>query len=213
LQDNERTGETAVDDLPGEIDNLMPHNLAPENLVPQDPVDHIASIAGEPDWNALAVAKQYNLRELFVEFSKHMAFTLPEKSAPWQQSKAERDSIYAIACLHYTMHQGFTKRIDRLSPGETGNTSTGQPVTESFAPTQNYTPTASWQSSQHHGGGNIPPVGSTGALPFASFMNFDSINFDGIALPTTNFQSQGGEQVLGDWMWNMVMDDFTMPTL
>jgi hypothetical protein len=216
LQDNERIGETEVNGLPAEIDNLIPHNLAPENLAPQEPDGkeaYFASVDGEPDWNALAVAKQYNLRKLFEEFSTKMAFTLPEQSAPWLQAKAERDALYAIACLHYTMRQGFMKRIDRLGPGETVNTPTGQSVAEPFAPTQNYPPPEPWQSSQHNSGGNVMPVGSTGALPFASFMNFDSINFDGITLPASNFQSQGGEQVFGDWMWNMVMDDFTMPTL
>ena len=46
------------------------------------------------------------------------------------------------------------------------------------------------------------------------FANFDSINFDGISVPTSmSYTPQAGQEMLGDWMWDMVMDDFTMPTL
>lgn len=71
---------------------------------------------------------------------------------------------------------------------------------------------ASWQSSeplQPH------PQGQSNllSLPFSNFMHFDAINFDGITLPNSTFLLQGGQDILGDWMWNAAMDDFTMPTM
>jgi hypothetical protein len=219
LEENERLGDTEVDDIPGEIDNLLPHDH-----VPDEPISHrredkglsdkhayLGDIANEPGWNALVIAREYNLRELFDQVTKKLAFILPEGSVLWGRPKEQRENLYAIACLHHTMHQGFTKRINQLALAKASSSSTVQPATGPNVSSRDYSSVDAWQTSQSISGSSIPPVGST-VLPFASFMNFDSINFEGLTQIASTFPPQG-EEMLGDWMWNMVMDDFTMPIL
>jgi hypothetical protein len=159
--------------------------------------------ADELGWNALVVAREYNVRQLLDDFTKKLNFTLPEGAIPWRKPKEERDSLYSIGCIQHTMLLGFKKRIDRLAPATTPSSTTEQP-----APLLE----EQWQPSQP--GTNGPRARPTEvlALPFSNFMNFDSLNFDGVELPASTFPSQGGQETLGDWMWDMAMDDFTMPS-
>jgi hypothetical protein len=198
LQENERLGRTQLENIAEELDNLIPQNTEDKGLANEPGAEDRADELG---WNALAVAREYDVRQLLTDFTKRLRFTLPEDDAPWHKPKEERDSLYSIACIQQTMLHGFTKRLDRLASVATASSSPGQP-----APSKE-----SWQSSQP--GNNGPRARPTEvlALPFANFMNFDSLNFDSVELPASTFPSQGGDEMLGDWMWNMAMDDFTMP--
>jgi hypothetical protein len=221
LQENEMLGHTQVDDMQGEIDNLMPHDPAPDNLVGQharnkNSTRHDTVAKYLQGWSALAVFQEYNLHELLENFTNKLRFVLPENSIPWRRPEEERESLYKIACLNQLMQQGFNKRIeqlDRLSSSfDANDLSTGQPAAAPSATSQGCSSTGPWQPPQFSSDcTTVPPVGPT-VLPFANFMNFDSINFDGVHLPASNFPAQGGQEMFGDWMWNMVMDDFTMPT-
>jgi hypothetical protein len=209
LQENELLGHTQVDDMPGEIDNLVPRDPDPEALSHISNNDTSLDLRG---WNALAVVREYNLREVLDKFTRKLSFILPENSAPWQRPREERENLYAIACLNQSLQSGFIKRIDRLACSAVGNLSTGQQsaATSNMA-SRSYASTGPWQPQQTPDDRPVSPVGDK-ILPFASFLNFDSINFDGLTLPPSTFPPQGGPEMLGDWMWDMVMDDFTMPT-
>jgi hypothetical protein len=217
LQENEFLGHTQVDGLPGEIDNLIPPTQTLENLTEHHTSNTNSAksnvVAKElRGWNALAVITEYNLCELLDKFTSKLRFILPENSILWQRPKEERESLYTIACLNQAMHQGFTKRIDRVASSDFGGVSTSQPTAVPNTTSHGSSFTGSWQPPQFSSDRNIEPVGAT-LLPFASFMNFDSINFDGVNLPASSFPPQNGQEMLSDWMWDMVMDDFTMPTL
>jgi hypothetical protein len=215
LQENELLGHTQVDDIPGEMDNLIPQTPTPES-----PTEHHASntYSAKSDvvakellgWNALAVVKEYNLCELLDKFTSKLRFILPENSIQWQRPKEERESLYGIACLNEAMHQGFNKRIDRLASSDVGGPYASQPAAVSSTTSYGSSSARFWQHPQFSSDRTIGPVGAT-VLPFASFMNFDSINFDGVHLPASTFPPQKEQEVLSDWMWDMVMDDFTMP--
>jgi hypothetical protein len=199
LQENERLGHTQLENIAEEIDNLIPHNIEDK-----DPINDtgVHDRADELGWSALAVAREYNVRQLLEDFRKKLRFTLPENDVPWHKSKEERDSLYSIGCIQHTMLHGFTKRLDRLASVATASSSTGQP-----APFKE-----SWQSSQPGNNGPRSKPTDILALPFGNFMHFDSLNFDSVEFPASNFPSQGGDEMLGDWMWDMAMDDFTMPS-
>jgi hypothetical protein len=219
LEENERSGNTEVDDIPGEIDNLLPHDHVPENPIthsredqpPSDKHVYLGELADGQGWNALVVAREYNIRELFDQVMAKLRYILPEGSVPWRRAKEQRENLYAIACLHHTMHQGFTKRINQLALASASSSTTIQSATGPTTSSRDYSSTERWQTLQSKSASSIPPVGPT-ILPFANFMNFDSINFEGLTETASAFPPQG-EEILGDWMWNMVMDDFTMPIL
>jgi hypothetical protein len=201
LQENERLGYTELDNLAEEIDNLIPQNT---NTTDDKGNETVADgRADELGWDALAVAREYNVRQLLDDFTKKLHFTLPEDAIPWGKPKEERESLYSIGCIQYIMLHGFKKRIDRLASATTPGSTTEQP--ECILQEQ-------WQPSQPGNNGPRARPNEVLALPFSNFMNFDSLNFDSVELPTSTFPSQGGQEMLGDWMWDMAMDDFTMPS-
>jgi hypothetical protein len=186
---------------------MIPEN-AEAGLQNPTSVDH----ANESGWDAMTVAREYDIQRLFERFMAKMRFVQPEGSAPWSKPRSERESLYSIGCIQQIMLHGFTKRIGRLASGNlTNNTDTDQGI---FHPTtapnglgcDGPAPTA-WQP---------PPLAAFNpmALPFTNFMRFDSINFDGVTLPSSSLPPQASqEEILGDFMWDMVMDDFTMPSM
>ncbi|KAH4018226.1 hypothetical protein HBH61_198610 [Parastagonospora nodorum] len=213
LEENERLGETEVDDLPEEINNLTPEGVEPDRFKPHDTNVHgtfnattaSGGMVTDPTWNAIALTEQYGLCQLSDQVMKKLTFSLPEDFIPWQKPRGERHSLYPVSCLHKIMLQGLTKRIERLKVTDdtilTGNQAAAAPVASTLGST------TAWQVPHT----NSDDVRRVLTMPFNNFMNFDSLNFDGITLPSTDF-SQGGQE-WGDIMWDMAMDDFTMPQL
>jgi hypothetical protein len=219
LEENERLGNTNVEDIPEEINNLMPNPLAPENTASDDTHEPKPGCQptndNNPGWNALAITNQYGLREASKRFTEKLHFTLSADEAPWQKPREDRDSLYSIACLNHIMAHGYQKRLQKykLAVRETDSSNVGQSAGAPMPNSQDHHSIDQWQASQIIPSESIiEPVGGT-VLPFASFMNFDSINFDGFAMPVSAFPTQVGGEMLGDWVWNMAMDDFTMPKL
>ncbi|KAH7087002.1 hypothetical protein FB567DRAFT_560770 [Paraphoma chrysanthemicola] len=207
LQENERLGRTHLEDIPDEIDNLIPQNMNAEPLseyVSPPPAD-----GGQSGWNALSVAREYGIRELFERCMDKLRFILPEGDLPWHKPKEERESLYALACIQQVMLNGYNKRIDRLTAGPAITGSNDQSTSRMDA--QDATQGLWQHSMSNNGDGHANAVAPVPLAPYASFMNFDAINFDGIMLPTSTFPPQFGEEVLGDWIWNLAMDEFTMP--
>jgi hypothetical protein len=204
LQENERLGHTQVEDMPGEIDNLMPQIAVLESLLQRNEEDTTAAdnnpaldgLDGHPGWDALALTRQYDLCRLLDQVTELFRFSLPKDFVPWRKPREERDSLYSLSCIQHTMLQAFTKRIDRLAHANAPDTTADRPTTAPTAPAQDQSYTNTWQ---------FPQPTSILAHPFANFMNFDTINFDGVTIPASNYpQQQGGQEMLGDWMWDMV---------
>ncbi|KAL5116259.1 hypothetical protein ACEQ8H_005817 [Pleosporales sp. CAS-2024a] len=211
LEENERAGQTGVDGMAREVENLIPEvdENAERTHSISGSVAHNAQVC-DSSWNAVAVMKQYGLEQLTDQFTEKFKFSMASEFTPWQKSRPERNSLYPISCLHKTMLQGFTKRIERLTavhvPDHTaGSTAAKTPLSDATGGLF----TRAWQA---------PPTNSEDArrvltLPFSNFMNFDSLNFDGVTLPPTDFAQLSEQAILGDVMWDMAMDDFTMPHL
>jgi hypothetical protein len=207
LQENECLGHTQVEDMPGEINNLIPQNAVLESLLQRSNEDKntadvnpaLDRIDGHPDWDALAVTRQYDLCRLLDQVTEFFRFSLPKDFVPWRIPREERDSLYSISCVQHTMLQAFTKRIDRLAHANATEPAIDQPTTAPTAPAQDPSATGTWAFPQ-------PPSNDwILSHPFANFMNLDAINFDGVTMPVSNYaQQQGGQEMLGDWMWDMV---------
>jgi hypothetical protein len=203
LQENECLGHTQVADIPAELDSMIPENVgASMHAGPHTAID-------ESGWDALSVARDYNIQQLFESFMHKMRFTLPEGAAPWSKPRSNRDALYAIGCIQHMMLHGFTKRIGQLNAKASAS---GSSV--NYPPSSGHT----WQPPEGMGGSAyVPPTGQM-SLPFAYYMDFDSLNFDSVNLPRSSSAAavpgqQFGQEMFGDFMWDMVMDDFTMPAL
>jgi hypothetical protein len=213
LHENERLGRTQLEDIPEEINNMIPEN-AETSLQNPTSVDH----ANDSGWDAMTVAREYDVQRLFERFMAKMRFVQPEGNAPWSKPKCERESLYSIGCIQQIMLHGFTKRIGRLASGNlTSHTDIDQSI---FHP--GTAPNGLGYDSSTSAACQPPPLGAAGmqgaafnpmGLPFTNFMNFDSINFDGVTLPSSSLPPQASQEILGDFMWDMVMDDFTMPSM
>ncbi|KAF2035936.1 hypothetical protein EK21DRAFT_106773 [Setomelanomma holmii] len=210
LEENERLGRTTLEEIPEEIDNLIPQNMDAEDI--SGYVSASAEISEQSGWTALPVAERYNVGLLFDRFMQKLRFILPEGDAPWHRPKEARESLYAIACIQQVILNGFTKRMDRLNSKTTTTPPTDRaPATAPNTHADGFAQ-STWSSSLSDPHGiHVNARAPVPMAPFASFMNFDSINFDGVMLPQSTFPPQMGETVLGDWMWDMVMDDLTMP--
>jgi hypothetical protein len=177
---------------------MIPENVAASmHTGPHTAID-------ESGWDALSVARDYNVQQLFESFMHKMRFTLPEGAAPWSKPRSNRDALYAIGCIQHMMLHGFTKRIGQLSA------KAGASASYSASSGHVWQPPEGMGASAH-----VPPTGQM-ALPFAYYMNFDSLNFDSVNVPQASAvpgQQQVGQEMFGDFMWDMVMDDFTMPAL
>lgn len=216
LEDNERLGHTQFDSIPQEIDGLIPEILGHGNAQSEQ------SILPDPNkasnWLPLSVARDYHIQRLFERFMNLLSFTLPPECAPWTLPRDKRDSLHAIACIQHTMLHGFTKRIQRLAlPNQSHGSSdlhgeyndSQQTDVDSSAksvlnPSTTMKVPYSWPNEKI----THPTVRST--LPFMDFMNFDSLNFQGVVLPESFPTQPNG---FDDWIWDSVMDDFTMPSL
>tara|TARA_R110002003_G_scaffold59_17_gene5360 strand:- start:34575 stop:35453 length:879 start_codon:yes stop_codon:yes gene_type:complete len=209
LQENERLGRTQLEEIPEEIDNLIPQSMDAEPLA--DYVTPPTDGAEQSGWNAVSVAHEYRVGDLFERFMKKLRFILPEGDIPWHRLREERESLYALACIQQVMLNGYKKRMGPLTSTTVASAPTNQAAITSQTGSQGLTG-AAWQPSlptpdEIHVNATAPiPL-----APYASFMNFDAINFDGIMLPSSTVPPQIGEEVLGDWMWDKFMDDLTMP--
>lgn len=193
---------------------MIPEN-AEHNLQNTTNVDH----ANDSGWDAMTVAREYDVQRLFERFMAKMRFVQPEGSAPWSKPKGEQESLYSIGCIQQIMLHGFTKRIGRLASGNL-TTSTDNnhgifdPTTAPNGLDYNSSTTTTWQPPLLRTAGVQGAAFNPMRLPFANFMHFDSINFDGVTLPSSSLPPQANqEEMLGDFMWDMVMDDFTMPSM
>lgn len=211
LTENERLGWSDLDNIPGELDNLIVENV---NQVIASSVQDSAQPNEETSWNALSVAGEYGIQQLFEQFMDKLRFTLPVGVGPWALPKDQMDSLHSIGSIQQTMLNGFTKRMDQLKYGTRTNSGEYLQGTglQSVPPASAAEGMDVWHNPQLTSSGVY--AGGPAALPFAGFMNFDSINFDGINLPaSSSYAPQVGQELLGDWMWDMVMDDFTMPSM
>ncbi|KAH7372288.1 hypothetical protein BKA66DRAFT_572409 [Pyrenochaeta sp. MPI-SDFR-AT-0127] len=215
LEDNERLGQTQFGGIPQEIDNLIPQALE-DGTKPTEKVGTVG-LNTTSGWAPLSVAQEYNVQQLFDQFMDLLSFTLPPGITPWTLVREKRDSLHAIACIQRTMLLGFTKRVQRFELVENtqksdsrraqcshseqigAKTSAKTGLNPSAIPSvTNPTPNSHTNSTFQN------------SLPFAGFMNFDSLNFDGVTLPSSFPTQQNG---FDDWIWDSVMDDFTMPSL
>jgi hypothetical protein len=202
LEDTETSADAHVVHLEGEIHNLFAEDerTSRRNLQSEDGTT----------WDPVRVAKDSNIEQIFLTFRRQLEMALPLDSPPWTKTKKERDSLYAIACLHQMMMQGFTKRLHELVyPTPTPNVGIVD-----LNPTQPFPALiSSVHSSQDCRRPSETSSGATTKLPqapTASFMHFDTINFDGITLPPWMAMQYPS---LDDWIWNTAVDDFTLPTL
>lgn len=78
LRDNERLGRTHLDDIPEEIENLLPQDQAPL-VVETERTECI----DEPGWGASAVARDYHILQLLDQLMEKLRCTLPADNVPW----------------------------------------------------------------------------------------------------------------------------------
>jgi hypothetical protein len=210
LRDDERLNDTAIENLPQELNNLLPR--------PQEEGDVDGGFQEQgsfANWEPLAVTRQYDVQAQFDRFTEKLRFSLPEDLRPWTMAREKRDSLHSIACIQNVMLNGFTKTMRRFASAADAVHPEPAPYDATDAANA---AKISKLSGQHvtrpvmaaFMDGQMAHPSLQGSLPFVNTMNFDSLDFDWAALPDfSNIQQDN----LDDWMWNTMMDDFVMPTL
>ncbi|KAL6702475.1 hypothetical protein ACN47E_001630 [Coniothyrium glycines] len=212
LRNNERLDDTLVEDLPAELNNMLQR----ESKEDGPPAFEPHSQENPTSWEPLFVARQYNIQARFEQFVEKLRFSLPAGVDPWSLPRHERNSLHSAACIQHMMLSGFTKAIKRCQPATQATVASPEPyatadaaTTERIGRVTGHCHTKAVMAGFLDGHGAHPTV--TSSIPFASYMDFSSISFEGVTIPSgDNYGVQ--QQNVDDWMWNTMMDDFSMPT-
>lgn len=214
LEENDRNGTTQFFPIPQELDEMIPEHSDERNQAPAS-----RGPSTQTSWTPLNVAREYDIQGVFDRFMDYMSFALPAADPPWVIPPNKQVHLYAIACIQRTMLQGFTKRIQRMSAS--ANSEVPDPTQPDCVADANTTTsyTAGYNTSAPpnppHAFFNLSNAGQThptvqSSLPFLNAMNFDTLDFEGITIPSSYGMQASG---FDDWMWDTIMDDFSMPTL
>lgn len=210
VRDSERMEDVPIEDLPAELINILPCD-PPEEQHDATP-GHQQGL--EASWSPLAVARQYGVQAKFEQLMQKFRFSLPEGTGPWSIPIHERDSLHSVACIQQLSLHGFAKRIKRSQALTQNSMSNHKPLSAVDAQNAERINKVTGESHSNavlaafmDGQMMHPTVQST--MPFASFMDFGTMNLDGIELPG---QYGVQQEHVNDWMWNTMMEDFSMPT-
>lgn len=164
------------------------------------------------------VAKEAEVQVLFVELANKLKFTVPSDGNFTPAERGDLDPLFGITCLQHGFLHGFNKRSKeymskagpqdsnynsvphadiRRSGESASDTRTSQPIDPSQVASNgiNSTDYARERMELH-------PV------PFIESMNFNSLNFDSIQKPDSLLTQK---DPFDEWMWDLMMDDFTLP--
>jgi hypothetical protein len=209
LKDSERPCQANGQEVPETLRSLLPENFG--DGAPHDFCSLSSGNAHVASWEPTAVAKESEAQELFVKLINKLSFSLPKDTDLSIASKGDRDPLCNIACLQNSLLSGFTKRMkEHTASLRAMNALLGTPsdITPTSIPASD-PETSPEQISQ----ATIPRHASAGGdpsehfSPFLASLNFNTMNFDGMGMPTGHEQ----QDAYADWMWDLMMDDFIPP--
>ncbi|KAF2634079.1 hypothetical protein P280DRAFT_474889 [Massarina eburnea CBS 473.64] len=216
LEENERESLTDIESTDRQVTRLMTDHFdrnVPHAAFPM-PAESMAMGEKKTSWDPVSVAKEADLQNLFDRFIDKMKFTVPVDSAAMESENF--DPLFCMTCLQLSLSQGFTKRMkEHLSKTSPPNTSIIPNTTSASSYT---TPQTGAQATQvpQFPQTEMPTQDSTATqvpnhpIPIMHSFHFNSLNFDSIAMPDPELSVQLGYD---DLLWDMVMDDFSMPPL
>jgi hypothetical protein len=207
LEDNERDAQTDIDSTDCEVitymtdegfDRHAPHKSIP---LPTEPVTTTS-------WDAISVAKTANLQNLFDRFIKKMQFTAPADAAAMDSENF--DPLFCMTCLQLSLSHGFSKRMkEHLFKTNTTNNKVIPNTPLPYATRQpgvQATQTPQYTQLEQAAQTSAPPFDQ----PLVNTFNFNVLNFDSIQFPDSEESQQ---PAYDDWLWDTIMNDFSMPPL
>lgn len=213
LEDNERDADTDVEPSLCEIEKLVSDkftNGAPDCQPPPPVVDAATA------WDPIKVAAEAEVHQLFDRLFKLMQFTVPMD--PKACTADHCDPLLRITFLQQSLFHGFTKRLKahveasaRVDPNAAKSAQASQQDAVTGATPPQYQQnevsgvTLTPQAQYAHQSIQRSPV------PLIEQLHFNLLNFDSVLLPDTGpmLQPPGYD----DWLWDMAMDDFTIPRM
>ncbi|CAI6342460.1 unnamed protein product [Periconia digitata] len=208
LEENERDSETDIEPTDQEVTKLMEDEF--DNTAPQESYQLPTNVATNASWDAILVAQEANVQTLFEGFVKKMDFTMTKHptDAPCECS----DPLHSLLYLQRTLSHGFIKRMKELLAKANASADSNNPrYRPSVYQTNMHTATTPLSHFPHpeaHPQANAQSAAVyQHPAPLEQFnnnWNFNALNFDGFMMP---------ESHQPDMLWDMVMDDFSMPPL
>ncbi|KAF2175720.1 hypothetical protein K469DRAFT_701519 [Zopfia rhizophila CBS 207.26] len=178
--------------------------LLPEYFGPGAPHDFY-SLGGDVEsrnmWDPVSVVIETGAQHLFNLLLEKLKFTMDD---PGNNKDGDRDPLFGIACVQRMFLAGFERRLKKWS--EKNCNSHPSPRTTDGGG-MSAREAAMSHEDQVAAGWNV-----TGPLP-------DPMNFGTLQLRSENrfdytlLGSFGQQNTSEDWMWNMMMEDFTMPAM
>lgn len=208
LEDNERDSETDIQPTDQEVTKLMTDEF--DDNAPHESYPLPTNVVTNASWDPISVAQEANVQNLFEGFVKKMDFTITKQ--PADPACECSDPLHALLYLQRTLSHGFIKRMKGLLAKSNADSSNNRPKSSMYQPNMQaatgplpqYPPSAS-----HAQANNIPGTMSQDPLHlFNSNWNLNSINFEGFTMPDSQHPVQASYD---DMLWDMVMDDFSMP--
>ncbi|KAF2732906.1 hypothetical protein EJ04DRAFT_565645 [Polyplosphaeria fusca] len=210
LGEHERRGHADVEGIMESLDSMyvFPDKDSETRSHGSAKASDTATDSHEPSvWDALEIAKEMEITNSFERFLKTLRFSFApgECEADLVEAKDklagrfDQDSLFIIACLQRSLLVGLRRKLNELKPKAVEPPSQASAQGEGPVSANNI--------------GDIPrPIFAAGTIPFVASMNFNSLNFDGIELPDP-LLSQQQQFSYDEWVWDMMMEDFTIPPM
>jgi hypothetical protein len=186
------------------------------------------------NWDPGVIAQESGIQDLFERLVDKLKFTFPPGGTTIDVDRDDRDVLFSFACIQRSILNSFSKRIREYAsrPG-TAPPDPSPPVNPVSTLIPNVDAAQVTPSSTQINAGpgpqpSAPQVPITPqqeylrqqmashTIPFIENMNFGGLNFESVQdQPTGSEPMQGvtAGKEYDDWVWNMMMDDFTLMPL
>ncbi|KAF2260070.1 hypothetical protein CC78DRAFT_536671 [Lojkania enalia] len=235
LQENEKQGQTSLEGVQHALEDLLPEYLASD--ASHDSTSQPTKGHSSASWNPVMVAKEADVQHLFESFIEKLKFTYPANlraddldCSAKEKDRHDRDVLFSFVCLQLSILRGFNKNMNEYAiKAASALADTSHVVPSSQPPEYSAPSNANNNRIVDLGANHAPSAGSASItntpvttyqytrgfsphpIPFLHSLNFNTVNFDSIALPGPPPSMQ--QDSYEDWMWDNMMEDFAIPSL
>ncbi|PVI02420.1 hypothetical protein DM02DRAFT_701928 [Periconia macrospinosa] len=190
-----------------EVTKLMTDEF--DTDAPQESYSLPTNVVTNASWDAIVVAQEANVQTLFEGFLKKLDFTVAKH--PTDECECS-DPLHSLLYLQRTLSHGFMKRMkEQLAKASAESNSTRyRPSTYQANTHATNNALGQYQHTETHTqtDSHSAVLQNNPLQMLNNNFNFNSLNFDGFMMPESHQTVQ-----YDDMLWDMVMDDFSMPPL
>jgi hypothetical protein len=219
LQENDRRGRSHVEGLLQELCQILPDIPEPAYHKSTRAFESDAHTATTGSWDPVSVEREIGVQPLFEKLIDKFKTLLPPGSDGFVKGPKHNNPFVTLGFIQHSILNGFTKRMKAYmeKTGQSSSTVSLAPNAPLNSAVVSFQPTMTTESglvsdmsqSSLSGSNHFKEQMRVHPVPFTYTWNLPAVNFENIQNPQTMEVQQS---VYDDWVWDTMMDDFTMPT-